>query len=53
MIQRQVITTLYSATLIPYKYDFSLSYERGLRISVSGYVIDQLSCVDSMKKSEM
>lgn len=37
MIQRQVITTLYSATLIPYKYDFSLSYERGLRITVSGY----------------
>lgn len=35
-MNRQVVTTLYPATLISYKYELTIGFERGLRVYVKG-----------------
>ena len=38
VIRRQVISTLYPATLVGYKYELSTGFERGMSIYVKGWL---------------
>ena len=46
MVERQVVTSLYPATLVPYKYNFSFTYEHGFKIRIAGYEMNDIKFVD-------